>query len=454
MVERHGLIAGFTGAGYLPAVPPVRLRLVAVTAALLALAGCGAGASPGAAPTAPGAATGPASTAASAPTTTATGSAPAAAMPDAMPDATTGSPGAPHGGHPAATPVTPPPLGPGEQRITIGIAGGPYTPVSRNGASDDYRCFLADPGLTSDRMLTGVTFAPGNPAVVHHAILYRVEPSQVAAARRKDAAEPGVGWGCFGGPGLPAAGTGPASSLDSAPWLAAWAPGGKEQRFPAGTGVPMAAGTQIVLQVHYNLRGGDGPDATEVFLRTVSDRRSLVPLDTMLLPAPVELPCAPGESGPLCQRDAALLDTMRRFGNEEAATIAGLQFLCGGDAVHPRASSTQSCDRNVLEPMTIRAAAGHMHLLGRSIRIETNPGTPRARTVLDVPVWDFDQQGAVPLKRPVSVKPGDRIRVTCTHDATLRAKLPALQGTEPRYVTWGEGTTDEMCLGILLVSRP
>ena len=24
----------------------------------------------------------------------------------------------------------------------------------------------------------------------------------------------------------------------------------------------------------------------------------------------------------------------------------------------------------------------------------------------------------------------------------------------PRYVVWGEGTTDEMCLGLLLVTRP
>lgn len=42
--------------------------------------------------------------------------------------------------------------------------------------------------------------------------------------------------------------------------------------------------------------------------------------------------------------------------------------------------------------------------------------------------------------------------MTCTHDAKLRSQLPALEGTDPRYITWGEGTTDEMCLGILTVA--
>ena len=94
-----------------------------------------------------------------------------------------------------------------------------------------------------------------------------------------------------------------------------------------------------------------------------------------------------------------------------------------------------------------------MHLLGRSIRIEVDPGTARARTVLDVPVWDFDNQGAKAVK-PVALRPGRPVRVTCRHDQRLRDLLPAFQDQPERYVVWGEGTTDEMCLGILLVTRP
>jgi hypothetical protein len=95
-----------------------------------------------------------------------------------------------------------------------------------------------------------------------------------------------------------------------------------------------------------------------------------------------------------------------------------------------------------------------MHLLGKSIRITLDPGTAHARTLLNIPVWNFDDQGARTLAHPVTVKAGENIRVTCTHDASLHQKLPALRNLPPRYVTWGDGSTDEMCLGILLYTNP
>jgi hypothetical protein len=94
-----------------------------------------------------------------------------------------------------------------------------------------------------------------------------------------------------------------------------------------------------------------------------------------------------------------------------------------------------------------------MHLLGRSIKIDDNPGTARARTVLDIPVWDFDNQGSKPIK-PVELRVGDTVEVTCKHVQWLRDRLPAFEGQPDRYVVWGEGTQDEMCLGILTVTHP
>jgi hypothetical protein len=93
-----------------------------------------------------------------------------------------------------------------------------------------------------------------------------------------------------------------------------------------------------------------------------------------------------------------------------------------------------------------------MHLLGRAITVDVNKGTPGARRVLDIPVWNFDDQGSIPLDEPLDVGPGDTITVTCTHDQELRDLLPSFEGTEDRYVAWGEGTTDEMCLGIVLMT--
>ena len=94
-----------------------------------------------------------------------------------------------------------------------------------------------------------------------------------------------------------------------------------------------------------------------------------------------------------------------------------------------------------------------MHLLGSAIRLELNPGTPRAKVLLDIPRWDFHWQNAYTLARSVEAAPGDVVRVTCRHEVSKRKQRGYGVPATPRYVLWGEGTTDEMCLGILQVTR-
>jgi hypothetical protein len=353
-----------------------------------------------------------------------------------------------HTSHAAPVPA-PAPLRVGE-RLTTLAAARPYAPSPPPGATDEYRCFLVDPGLRQRTFLTGSQFLPGNPAIVHHAIFYRVAPADVAQARDLDRADPGDGWTCFGGTGI--GGSGPARRLaGGSDWVAAWAPGGGERRAPAGTGYLLEPGGQLVMQVHYNLLRA-GPGATDrpgIRLRLSTGTARLVPLRTTLLPAPVELPCAAGESGPLCDRTASVLDVIRRFGSGAGATVAGLGLLCMPRG-KPVAGTVQRCDHRVREAGRVYAVAGHMHLLGTAIRVELNPGTPRARTLLDVRAYSFHDQPSLTLPRPVAVRPGDIYRVTCRHDAGQRRHLTELRGVPPRYVVWGDGTTDEMCLGIVV----
>ncbi len=161
----------------------------------------------------------------------------------------------------------------------------------------------------------------------------------------------------------------------------------------------------------------------------------------------MELPCPGGASAGLCDRSLAVLDVMRRFGPGAGATVAGLTLLCR-PAGRPVPGPTQSCDHRVDEPGRVYALAGHMHLLGTRVTVQLNPGRPGARTLLDVNPYNFHDQRSVPLPRPVTVRAGDVLRVTCTHDASLRPNV--LPGVPPRYVVWGDGTTDEMCLGIVI----
>ncbi len=337
------------------------------------------------------------------------------------------------------------PLRKGESRLTLTMPE-PYTPSAPTGVgTDDYRCFLLDPRLDRDAHITGTHVQPGNPDVVHHVILFQVPPDQVVLAEQMDAATEDQGWTCFGGTGLDDFG-----NLGSAPWLGAWAPGGRESVLRPGLGVELERGSQIVMQVHYNLLAGSSEDVSAAQLRLAPKDAEVTDLETMLLPAPVELPCRPRhDDGALCDRDAALADVKARFGGGPGSTADWLYFLCGGE---PRPGQVQTCSRTMTSPATIRGVAGHMHLLGRSIRIDVNPGTPRARTVLDIPVWNFDDQSATPVE-PVRLDAGDTVRVRCRHVQWLRDELPAFEGQPDRYVLWGEGTTDEMCLGILQITR-
>lgn len=333
----------------------------------------------------------------------------------------------------------------GEQRTTLQIPDA-YTPSSPTGTgTDDYRCFLLDPGLDEDAWLTGTQILPGNAEIVHHVILFRLEDDSVAQAEAEDAESPEPGWTCFGGMGL----EGEFNRVDDAAWLGAWAPGGRETLVRDGYGVSLDSGTRIVMQVHYNLLLGSGPDqsATQIRWRPKADS-DLTPLHTTLLAAPVELPCRPQhELGPLCDRDASIADAKKRFGESAGQTANLLHLLCGTNIY---ATQTTSCTREIPRAMTVLGAAGHMHLLGRWIRIEANPGTPEASQILEIPLWNFDDQGAKRIK-PLHLDAGDTLRVTCHHEQDMRDLLPAFDGTQEKYVVWAEGTTDEMCLGILQV---
>ncbi|WP_193609141.1 hypothetical protein [Nocardioides lijunqiniae] len=362
----------------------------------------------------------------------------------ATPTETASPPPAAH--HPDVAPARLKPLRAGEKRITMTMPE-TYTPSAPTGTgTDDYRCFLLDPHLARDSYLTGTNVVPGNPDVVHHVILFRVPPEQVAAAEQQDADTEGQGWTCFGGSGLEGEFTNP----DDAPWLGAWAPGGEETTVKTGYGVDLPRGSRIVMQVHYNLLAGASPDMSSTQVRVTRRDPRTTALHTFLMPAPVEMPCRPGrDASPLCDREAALADARDRFGAAGGALAQGLHFLCGSDVVP---SGTTECTRTLGRGMTVHGVAGHMHLLGRRITIETNPGTPEARTVLDVRPWNFDDQGSRPIE-PVHVDAFDTVKVTCRHAQWLRDRLPAFETQrEDRYVLWGEGTTDEMCLGMLQVA--
>jgi hypothetical protein len=336
-----------------------------------------------------------------------------------------------------------------------------YTPHAPGGGIDDYHCFVLDPKLKQNAFVTGALIRPQRTGIVHHVILYEAAGTQAAAAESMNRAHGGKGWTCFGGPGLPIdlQSQDSLSRLGQPPWIAAWVPGHTTNALPTGTGVLLHKGAKIVMQVHYNLIEASGPDRSQAWLRLRPAATKLTPLATHLIAAPVELPCPAGVAGAECSRDQALRDEVRKYGAENAYIPQALLRLCGKTlADYPQdvgagTSILTSCDRAVTQHETIYGVAGHMHLRGRDISIVLDPGTAKEQTLLHIPHWDFHWQDVYYLQHPVSVGPGDTIRVRCTFDNS-KADQPVVGPKQltPRYVLWGEGTTDEMCLAMLSVA--
>lgn len=292
--------------------------------------------------------------------------------------------GAPAGNAADAPPPPPPLTGLGAVDRTLSI-GGPYDPAA--GVADDYHCFVLDPALAKDETLIGYDFIPGVRSQVHHVLVYS---GNLAEAQAKDQAAPGVGYTCYGGPGL------------AAPQLvAAWVPGSSATTFPADTGIPLKAGSGLVMQIHYNLLKGAAPDNSSLklqFAKTpVSRPATITPLAQMQFSIP------PGSTG---------------YRAEKSLTVP--------------------------TDLTLWGVAPHMHTLGRRAIIESNQPLDGSSCLIDIQSWNFQWQQLYFYNTPTGIKlpAGTKITYSCSWDNP---------GADP--ITWGEATTDEMCITYFYVTQ-
>ncbi|MBZ0297340.1 MAG: monooxygenase [Anaerolineae bacterium] len=313
----------------------------------------------------------------------------------------------------------------------------PYTPDTTN--SDDYRCFLYDPRFEETTYLTGYIFEPDRAEIVHHAIVYRIDQRARAEAFARDGQDGKPGWSCYNTTGL----GGRYEEM-----VGTWAPGTIPVFYPAGTGYPIDAGDVFVVQIHYNTAAGAFPDQTQVSLQFAEPGKRVLPLLTAELQAPVEIPCPEGVGGERCTREFAVNYAAERYGEQFRQRPDYLLSACNKTLARDYAdldasSASSSCD--IVAPANIVAAGifGHMHELGKSLRIELNPDTPDAQLLLDIPEWDFHWQDRYQFAEPITIQAGDVVRLTCVWDNT--------ESETPRYIVWGEGTGDEMCFATVMM---
>ena len=305
-------------------------------------------------------------------------------------------------GDPASAPVVTPNLGPdlGTPGATLD-PGADYHP--NDALTDDYHCTLIDPALTTAQDLIGFDVHPGSTATVHHVLLFAVTSDKLAAVQAKDAAEAGPGWTCFGGTGV-----------DATPVVGGWVPGSGATAFPAPTGIHLDAGTQIVMQIHYNL----------LTVKHVTDRTTA---DLFYAKTPI-----------LAQNRAAI------------TPVANTTFVIPANTI-----KTVGADLPITGSLSfdLWGVVPHMHLHGTEIKVQVEHADGSATCAVDIPKWNFHWQQFYYYEQPMKVVPGDTVHVDCTFD-NMAADEPIINGAQMTSgpLRWGEKTTDEMCLNYLYVT--
>ncbi|MEN9578984.1 MAG: hypothetical protein RJA70_1993 [Pseudomonadota bacterium] len=301
--------------------------------------------------------------------------------------------------------------------------------VSVAGTQDSFVCFRLDPDLKSDVWLTGTQIIPGNSRVAHHGLLYLDENDESAQLVNADGT-----YNCFGGP-----------TVGGAQLISAWAPGSVPTLLPAKTGMPVKAGSKLVVQMHYHPTGAgvEVDDATTVQLDFVTQEPDFVAALYLLGNFDQEnLPFAGGVG----------------FG-----LATGPEFLIpAGAEAHVETNRYQLPGGAFALPLHLWTIATHMHYVGTDMKIsvERDAGD---QCLLQTPMWDFNWQRGYYFDGPVTelpqLLPGDILQLRCTYNNSLtnpfvREALTDQGLKAPIDVRLGEATLDEMCLGVFGLAVP
>ncbi|HXG94760.1 MAG TPA: ascorbate-dependent monooxygenase [Blastocatellia bacterium] len=260
--------------------------------------------------------------------------------------------------------------------------------------NDVYRCFSIPTDLRGDRYVSAVEIKPGNREVVHHVIIYL---DTTGESKRLDDADPEPGYTSFGGPGFAATGT-----------LGGWAPGARARYEPDGNGWLLPKDARVVIQVHYHPHTADSEtDRTQIGLYFA---RKPIVKDIQVLP---------------------LINTNFSIpAGDPHYRVTALAIIPPGANAH------------------ILGIAPHMHLLGREMNVEARLPNGTTECLINIDDWDFHWQGVYYYKEPVAITPFTQLSLTAYYDNSVNN--PRNPNYPPKTVTWGEQTTDEMCIAFFL----
>jgi peroxiredoxin len=273
---------------------------------------------------------------------------------------------------------------------------------------DIFRCFVMPTNLPKDVYVSAVEVRPGNPRVVHHALLFVDVSGQARKLEQKEKEREKKGDEVDGGPGYSSAmGVGfiPRGGVGG------WAPGQMPRHLPDGYGHFLPKGADVVAQVHYHRDGRPEKDRTRIGLY-LAKKPENKPFQRLVL-----------------------------AGGTRAGRVPFFMIPAGES--HHRIHGTGWLDQDCV----IYSVMPHMHLIGRQIKVTMTPPDGDTMTLVSIDDWNYNWQETYFFKKPIAVKSGTRFEIEAYYDNS--SGNPDNPNSPPRPVMFGEQTTNEMCFGFI-----
>jgi len=262
----------------------------------------------------------------------------------------------------------------------------------------DYQHIVVPSGITEDRWVQFAEARPGNPALVHHIVVFTREPG----SKWLKGAKPGV-------PFVPDPKKIKRKKEDEGvpgEAVAGYAPGALPMQLKPGQAILIKAGSDIVFQVHYTTNGKPGPDRSRI-----------------------GFVFAPG---PPKQRVVGLAAYNSDF------------KIPAGDANY-RVDSVYDLGAQV----ELTSMQPHMHSRGKDFEFRAIYPTGESETLLRVLDYSFSWQLSYELAKPMILPKGTRIQCTAHFDNSANNPNNPDPGKE---VAWGDQSRDEMMIGFFSVA--
>lgn len=268
----------------------------------------------------------------------------------------------------------------------------------KGNGNDEYRYFVLPTGLSENKKLKAIELRPGNTKVVHHALFFADESGK---ARAYDAQTPEYGFSAYDNPDFNV------FEVINRAQYPGYVPGQKPRYFPDGLGQDMKAGSDLIIQMHYAPSAVDEIDSSTVnlFFADESETVNRIVKDYIMLPF-------------------------------NLVTGASSFFIAPNTEKTFHGTYTLPIDASLI------GIFPHMHLLGRNWEVYIQNIDGSRQNLIKINDWDFNWQGGYYFDRYKIAKKGSTIHAFAKYDNTLNN--PFNPNNPPKFVTWGEGTADEM----------